>query len=903
MENVRTNQNQEKLHSCRENEDRGTSGISRQANQEDGRLRSLVVKNGELQISVREGALPQFLIGANQAVKAGQIEEAIGLLSDGNVETVRKTLQEDPSRTDLMFVLAKMFFDTAQLSRAEQWYKGILEQESHALVLCELGRLCQRKGRLTDAVEYQKKAMEAEPSNTGIWDSCALNLIRTGKIQEGINLLRKAVEKVPANAAIHANLLWYLHYLPETDPQALFDEHKRWGRMHAPVSMAETSHENDPDPDRRLRIGYISPDLRRHSVAYNFQAFLNGRDYRAVEVYGYGDIARPDEMTDYFKQKFDRYRNICGIDDKAVARLIEQDKIDILVEIGGHTPGNRLLALAYKPAPIQVDYGGIDTSGMEQIDYRLTDSLLDSPETQKLYTEESVYLPGGLFCYKPVDFTPPVAPLPATRKGHLTFGSFNNNLKVNSYIMSLWAEVLKRNDGSRLLMKFRGGNDRKVADYYLQQFEQFGIGRDRVQIYGRIAPSEHLQLYGEVDITLDTYPLNGGITTLESLWSGVPVISLVGRNSFLSRAGLSILSRVGLETFATSVPEEYIAKATALAANLEELAKMRVSMRQRMAGSILCDATAYAGSVEAAYRNMWHRWCRSRGTDVGRNQPLILQQNRPENGDSEFDISTDGLSRLLLRINAAAEAGEADEVAGILNDRLIEAVRNMVKEDRSQISVMYELATVFCKIGQLNKAEELYREFLNQGQDSFVYNELAHICRRAGRISHAAKYRKKALGTDPNNTWLCSNLGMDLIRAGKTQEGIDMLRQAVEKTSVDASTNTSKDALAHSNFLLHLHYLPELDKQMIFDEHKRWSRIYAPANRARTSHDNVPEPDRRLRVGYISPDFRMHPVAYFFEPLLDGRNHQAVEIYGYANVERPDNFTERLKRKFDHYGD
>jgi predicted O-linked N-acetylglucosamine transferase (SPINDLY family) len=537
---------------------------------------------------------------------------------------------------------------------------------------------------------------------------------------------------------------------------------------------------------------------------------------------------------------------------------------------------------------------------MEQIDYRFTDSLLDSPETQKFYTEELVYLPGGLFCYKPVDFTPPVAPLPAARKGHLTFGSFNNNLKVNSYIISLWAEVLKRNDRSRLLMKFRGGDDRKVADHYLQQFEQSGIGRDRVQIYGRVAPAEHLRLYGEVDIVLDTYPFNGAVTTLESLWMGVPVISLFGGNSFLSRAGLSILSRIGLEIFATSAPEEYIAKATALAANLDELAKMRVSMRQRMAASILCDATAYAGGVEAAYRKMWHRWCRSRGTDVSRDQPLILRQNRPANGDSQFDVSTDGLSRLLLRINNAAEAGE---VAGILNDRFIEAVRNMVKEDRSQISVMYELATVFCKMGQLNKAEELYKEFLHQGQDSFVYNELAHICRRAGRTCQAAEYRKKALDTDPNNTWLCSNLGMDLIRVGKTQEGIDMLRQAVEKTSVDASTNTSKDALAHSNFLLHLHYLPELDKQMILDEHKRWSRIYAPASRARTSHDNVPDPDRRLRVGYISPDFRMHPVAYFFEPLLDGRNHRAVEIYGYANVERPDNFTERLKRKFDHYED
>jgi predicted O-linked N-acetylglucosamine transferase (SPINDLY family) len=572
-------------------------------------LRHTYAEDGSLRVIVSDENLPQFLVDAKIAIEQGRIAEAADLLNDQAMELARRVLEESPPRTDVMFMLGLMLYKIGRWHEAEEWYKKILKTERHALVFHELGRLCRRMGRLTEARQYRKRAVETDPDNTGTLTTYALDLIRTGETQKGIDILREVTEKEPNNVDAHSKLLFHLHYLPNLDPQIVFEEHKRWGLMHAPMSRAKVSHDNDPDPDRRLRIGYISPDFRMHSVAYNFEAFLSGRDRQAVEVYGYGNIAKPDKMTRRLEQQFSHYRNIRGLNDKVVASMIEEDKIDILVEIGGHIGDNRLLVMAYRPAPVQVDYGGINTSGMEQMDYRFTDSLLDSPQTQEFYTEELVYLPGGLFCYSPPDFSPPVAPPPAIRQGYVTFGSFNNNMKIHPHIVSLWAQVLRANNDSRFLLKFIGGNDRELRNHYFSQFEQLGIERGRVEIHGWKSSVEHLRLYAAMDISLDTYPYNGCLTTLEGLWMGVPMVSLVGKHSFLSRAGLSILSRLDMDFFAASTPEDYVAKATALASNLEALGKIRSSMRQRIAASVLCDAKAYAGSVEAAYRQMWRKWC------------------------------------------------------------------------------------------------------------------------------------------------------------------------------------------------------------------------------------------------------------------------------------------------------
>jgi predicted O-linked N-acetylglucosamine transferase (SPINDLY family) len=535
-------------------------------------------------------AVPESLVSAAAAVEDGQIDKAAGLINDQTIEVVRQMAEDNPSRTDVVFLLAMVLWKIGQERKAEEWYKKLLECGPNAAAYDKLGCLCQYTGRMSQAAQYHRKAVETEPDRPELWANLARVLMETGEMDEGINLLRKAVERMPQNPQVHSNLLFRLHQMPALDPKMLFDEHKRWSRLHAPADRVRTSHNNSAEPDRRLRVGYISPDFRRNSVAYFFEPLLDGHDRQKVEVYGYGNVEFHDQFTERLKDKFDYYRNIRGVSDEAVVESVERDRIDILVDLAGHVGDNRLGVMAYKPAPVQVTYLGYpDTTGVQAIDYRLTDALADLPQSQEFYTEELVFLPDGFLCYRPADFAPPVASLPADAKGYITFGSFNNNCKINAVVAELWAEVLKANSESHLLLKLKGGNDQQIKNHYFCLFERFGISRERIDICGWKPPDEHLNLYGQVDIALDTYPYNGATTTCEALWMGVPTISLVG-NCHACRVGLSILTCVGLDFFATSTPKEYIAKATALAANRQALAKIRASMRARIAASGLCYA-------------------------------------------------------------------------------------------------------------------------------------------------------------------------------------------------------------------------------------------------------------------------------------------------------------------------
>jgi predicted O-linked N-acetylglucosamine transferase (SPINDLY family) len=560
--------------------------------------------------------LPQFVVRAHAAIKAGRLEEANRLFKENAVKVTEELTGKNPSRTNLMFVLAKVFFLNRQYKIAEDLCKSILKLGSDAFlynfasVYNMMGGICENTGRISEAVQYLRKAMKTDPNIPEIWSNLAMDLVRTGQTQEGVALLRKAARKMPENTTLGSNFLLYLNYLPDVDQQMVFDEHNRWGQIRTPAGRARISHNNVPDSDRRLRVGYISPDFHNGSVAYFFESLLDGHNNKAVEVYGYGSVKSPDQITKRLKQKFDYYRDICGVDDEMAARMIEQDRIDILVDIAGHTNSNRLPVLTYKPAPIQISYLGYpNTTGSKAVDYRFTDSLADLPESQEFYTEELIFLPNGFLCYRPPDFAPPVAPLPAVQKGYVTFGSFNNNCKVSPLIMELWAKILKDNGNFRFLLKFQGGDDLELKNHYFRDFERLGIHREKVGIYGWKSPVEHLDLYKDVDIALDTYPYHGTTTTCEALWMGVPTVSLVGKRH-ASRVGLSILSRVGLESFATSTPREYVAKATSLAKNLEALAKIRASLRRQMAASVLCDAKGFALNVETAYRKIWCRWCR-----------------------------------------------------------------------------------------------------------------------------------------------------------------------------------------------------------------------------------------------------------------------------------------------------
>jgi predicted O-linked N-acetylglucosamine transferase (SPINDLY family) len=407
-----------------------------------------------------------------------------------------------------------------------------------------------------------------------------------------------------------STLLLSLHYDAEFPRQTLWDFHCEVERFHAGIPRF-SRWENRRDPERQLRVGYVSADLRGHSVGYFLSAIFRHHDDTSVEITCYSGCAEEDEETAFYRSRAARWRSTIEMSDDELAAQIRADGIDILVDLAGHTSGHRLGVFARKPAPLQVTWLGYpDTTGLSAIDYRLTDAVVDPPgPADGLSSERLFRLPDGFHCYTPLASAPDVAPLPAEKKGFVTFGSFNNLSKVTRPVLDVWAQVLNRVPGSRLLLKSRWLHMPEVCERVRMLFEQRGIARDRIELTGRLpASADHLALYGDVDIALDTFPYNGATTTCEALWMGVPVVTIVG-DRHAARVGASMLSRVGLEGLVADRPQDYVETAVRLAADIPALARLRADLRGRTAASPLCDGPAFTKQLEAAFRTMWREWC------------------------------------------------------------------------------------------------------------------------------------------------------------------------------------------------------------------------------------------------------------------------------------------------------
>lgn len=567
-------------------------------------------RKGRITFDIPPGVVPSFVIEAYNQTLAGQLETAQSLLTEAALVQVDRLVQEDVEGGLLASLLVAVVQQRhGQLDAAAGRYTALLRRELHPLVLNELAEIERSQGHPSQALVYRQQALQLNPRDLSLATACAVDHIFLRQYDQGLRLLEQLWESGVINEFGLMSYLWYLHYVPGTDRQHLFEVLRSWGERFAPPTRARHDHANDLTVDRPLRIGYLTADLFAHSVAYVYDALLEGHDREVVKIFGYGNVHTPDRATEYLIPKFDLYRSVYGMEDAAVAEQIRQDRIDILVATAGHTSNNRLKVMAYKPAPIQVDLGGINTTGMSQVDYRFTDRRLDPPGAERWCVEQSVYLPGGAPRFAPPQDAPAVESLPALRNGYITFCSFNNHIKINDQVIILWAHVLQECAHSRLILKFKAAADGAIRQEFVDRFEALGISEDRLTILEWLPTNEHWNCYNQADIALDTYPFNGGITTFQALWMGVPTISLAGP-LYVSRQGFSMLTAVGLESFVAESPERFVGKALALAANLKALACLRSTMRERMCSSPLCDCRGFAADLENAYRDIWQRWCR-----------------------------------------------------------------------------------------------------------------------------------------------------------------------------------------------------------------------------------------------------------------------------------------------------
>ncbi|GAB6094287.1 hypothetical protein JCM14469_05390 [Desulfatiferula olefinivorans] len=537
------------------------------------------------------------------ALEREQFDTALSLIT----RAIRVYPKAAPYYNNLGTVLLKK----GQRDEAVTAYRKALEidpdyPEAHN----NLGTLLKDKIDLTGAIRCFETAVRLNTGFSVAYYNLGTVLCDQGRIPAAVAAYQKALAINPDFFEAHSNLLYTLHFTDTYTPQDIWREHQSWARrVEEQGGRGGAVEPSDPDPDRKLNIGYLSPDFCTHSVAFFIEEVLSHHDRNKVTVFCYSNTPAADDYTQRFRELADHFRDIKTLSDADAAELIRKDRIDILVDLAGHTRNNRLLVCARRPAPIQVTWLGYpDTTGLSAMDYRLTDAVADPVgEADQRHSETLIRLPQGFLCYRPAGEFYPVSGLPMAHAGGVTFGSFNNNSKIAPKVIATWAAILKRVPGSRLKLKARSLGDFETRKAVLEGFEDHGIPSERIWFEGyRVTLKEHFLLYGSVDIALDTFPYNGTTTTCEALWMGVPVIALAG-DHHVSRVGQSILTHVGLTELIADSSEDYIERAVALARDPERLGALRSSLRGRMIDSPLLDANGFTAELEGAFRAMWRR--------------------------------------------------------------------------------------------------------------------------------------------------------------------------------------------------------------------------------------------------------------------------------------------------------
>lgn len=471
-----------------------------------------------------------------------------------------------------------------------------------------LGNVLLAQGRFVEAIYRYRQVLEMRPENAQVHNNIGIALQQQGNNDDAIVAYRRAIESQPHHYLAYSNLLRGMQYAPSYTPENVFEEHQRFAqRVQANVPRVVAPHDNDRDPVRRLKVGYVSGDFRTHVVAFFIEPILASHDKAQVEVYCYHNSNRYDSQTDKFVALADHWLVCVGLSDEQLASRIRADGIDILVDLSGHTAENRLPMFARRPAPVQMTWiGYAGTTGLEAMDYRITDVHMDPPGlTEHFHSEKLICLPGSNITYRPEPGCPDVNELPALRSGNVVFASLNNLTKVNQTVVNLWSRILTALPQSTLML----GNvaEEAIAQRLIAMFGGAGIGPERLQLQPRRHILDYLKLHHQIDIALDPFPYNGGTTSMHSLWMGVPIITMAGAHS-VSRVGVAVLSRVGLQDFITQNEEEYVQRVLNAAQDLQGLNQMRQSLRERMSVAN-CDPESITRNLEEAYRSVWRTWC------------------------------------------------------------------------------------------------------------------------------------------------------------------------------------------------------------------------------------------------------------------------------------------------------
>jgi predicted O-linked N-acetylglucosamine transferase (SPINDLY family) len=556
-------------------------------------------------------------VAAATILAAAQRAVAVGRLPDAQTAYLA-LLEREPASFDALSGMSLVAERAGDADAALHYHSRLAEAHPRdARAFFALGNFFTRQYDFARARSSFRRAVELDPAAAGAWNNLGNVEKYLGNLQESIACHERSVACDPENAALHSNALISLYYDTSTSHEELFARHKAWAERHAARFYPQgRTWPNARDPERRLRLGYVSEGFDGRILGHFLRNVLRHHDRQQVITYGYSGTRRADDFTSELRESFDHWREIGAQDDDAVALQIEHDEIDILVDLDGHTPDARLLVFARKPAPIAITWlGYFNTTGMTTVDYILTDPWTTPEDSPQRFTERPLRLPDSRFCYAPVPYAPEVSPLPGGRRDVFTFGSFNRYDKLGPELVDCWAEILRRVPGSRLIIKNSAIAIPHAREELSRRFAAWGIAQERIELRPKSPHAAMLAEYGDIDLGLDTFPYNGGLTTCEALWMGVPMVA-IEEERMISRQTSAMLRLVGGEDFIAQTRDEYVALAVQWAQQTERLAAVRASLRERMRASPLCDGVRFTRNLEMALRTVWRHYCAGAEADA-----------------------------------------------------------------------------------------------------------------------------------------------------------------------------------------------------------------------------------------------------------------------------------------------
>jgi FkbM family methyltransferase len=579
---------------------------------------------------------PEF---AGAHCNLGNVLLSLGRIGEAIV-SYQEALRLRPGLPQALINLALSLQDVGFLPGAIEYYEKQSERHPNDfLPHVRIAQALQVLGHWDAAAHRLQRALELKPDSIDTLAVLSANYMYIGDARTGMDYLQQVLDAIPRNALSQSRLIFDRLYLDGCTGEEIYQGFRDWAECYATRPLLPSPPKADAVPERRLRIGFVSLDFCKHPVYYFLVPILQQLDRAQFEVYCYSALIQEDGYTECYRKLADHWRDISTLSEQATVDMVCEDNIDILVDLSGHTTGNRLGVFGSKPAPVQVNYlGHPATTGLTTMDYRLVDAITDPAALVAGHYSETLYhLPGCFLTYQPADDAPPVQPAPFSGNGYITFGSFNNLAKVNDKVIALWARVLHEVPNSRLMLKSFALSSERGRKRIVEGFAVQGITLERLELVEWSAETQHhLELYNKIDIALDTFPYNGTTTTCEALWMGVPVISLAGEHH-AARVGASLLTVLGLDELLAQDTHGFVQIASRLAADTARLNAITTGMRERMMASPLLDHAGFTRHLENAFREMWRTYCARRQNEV-----------EAQSGDKPIALDLAGVAKICL---------------------------------------------------------------------------------------------------------------------------------------------------------------------------------------------------------------------------------------------------------------